>query len=102
MNRERVNSSNIHSIGHDETGLEVQFHAKACAKRIDQVPELAECNCPGGGVYHYPTVTADEHALLMAADSIGSHFMEHIRNAKDDKGKPKHPATFIPAEALSR
>lgn len=101
MIRTPVDSSNLHSIGHDETGLEVQFHATNCAKRQSKLVDGPDCDCRGGGIYHYPTVSAQEHQDLMAAESVGSHFMKHIRNAKNAEGKPKHAATFIPESTLS-
>jgi hypothetical protein len=63
MNRTPVDSSNHHSVGHDETGLEVQFHRTGCA-RTCKPPKgetiQAGCNCVGGDVWHYPGVKRDE------------------------------------------
>jgi hypothetical protein len=61
MKRQYVNSSQIISIGHDpETNtLAVEFKH--------------------GGVYHYHGVNAAQHAALMSAPSIGSHFHTHIK-----------------------
>lgn len=75
MERIPVKSSNLHSVGHDESGAEIQFHAKGCSA----VKESGSCDCGGGNVYHYPTMTASEHAALMAAPSPGEHFMRNIR-----------------------
>ena len=63
MKRTPVKSSNIVSVGHDpETNtLEIEFK--------------------GGGVYSYDGVSAAKHSALMGADSIGSHFHAHIKNA---------------------
>jgi hypothetical protein len=39
-----------------------------------------------GGVYRYAGVSADQHATLMRADSIGTHFHNNIRpNFKAEK-----------------
>lgn len=82
MNRETIDSSNVHSIGHDETGLEVQFHRTGCARTV-KPPKgetiQAGCNCEGGAVYHYPGFPPEGHAALMAAPSAGSHFMKFVR-----------------------
>lgn len=63
-----VTSSNIASIAHDPatSTLEVQFK--------------------NGGRYQYAGVDARTHAALMAADSIGAHFHQHIKSAF--KGTP--------------
>ena len=57
-----VKSSNIAKIGHDPATktLRVEFR--------------------NGSVYSYHDVDADKHAALMKADSVGSHFNEHIKN----------------------
>lgn len=56
-----VKSTSIVAIGHDPATrtLSVRF--------------------ANGPTYHYAGVSADTHAKLMAADSIGSHFQSHIR-----------------------
>lgn len=61
MNRERVTSSNIASIGHDPdtNTLEVEFK--------------------NGTVYQYSDVPATVHAELMAASSHGTYFNAHIK-----------------------
>lgn len=33
----------------------------------------------GGAVYHYPDVTAEQHAAFVGAESIGVHFGQHIK-----------------------
>lgn len=33
-----------------------------------------------GAVYHYPGVTAEQHAAFIGAESIGTHFGTHIKN----------------------
>jgi hypothetical protein len=62
MQRTPVASSSIASVGHDSerNELEIEF--------------------ANGGVYRYAGVTADDHAKLMAAASIGKHFQQHIRH----------------------
>lgn len=83
MNRTAVDSSNLHSIGHDETGLEVQFHAIDCAARAT----VNKCTCKGGTVYHYAGVPAELHQQMMAARSVGSHFTTQVKNAKHPETK---------------
>jgi hypothetical protein len=61
MNRERVTSSNIASIGYDPVTntLEVEFK--------------------NGTVYQYSDVPASVHSGLMAASSHGSYFNARIK-----------------------
>lgn len=56
-----VNSDSIAKVGHDPASrtLKVEFN--------------------NGGIYHYAGVSADQHAALMRADSIGTHFHQNIR-----------------------
>ena len=63
MERQRVQSSNILSIGYDVANmtLEVEFH--------------------GGRVYSYAPIPQSVYADLMRAESVGSYFSRHIRNA---------------------
>lgn len=99
MTRATVDSGNIHSIGWDETGQEVQYHAKDCAGRKTPQrrdghgdPELTpDCNCKGGDVFHYPGVPAEIHLRVINAPSIGSAFHEHVKSAKDAYGGLKYP-----------
>ena len=62
MERVPVESSSLVSVGYDDAThtLEVEFSY--------------------GGVYRYFVVPASVYAELMASDSIGRHFVEHIRN----------------------
>lgn len=62
MDRQPVSSSNISSIGYDETSqtLEIQFHS--------------------GGIYQYFGVPEYVHIELLQAPSIGSYFARNIRN----------------------
>lgn len=78
MQRHKVKSSAAHSVGHDHTGMEVQFHSRTCATKMRNDPGL-DCDCEGGDIHHYETVTKDIHAELMSAVSFGSHFQKHIR-----------------------
>ncbi|AHG22167.1 hypothetical protein Z042_23005 [Chania multitudinisentens RB-25] len=57
---EAVNSSQIHSIGHDAA-------TNTLAIRFKQRGEPA-------ALYHYQNVTADDFAAFKGAESIGSHF----------------------------
>ena len=61
MDRERVRSSNIKSVGYesDSMTLEVEFR--------------------DGGIYKYFNVPAHVHEGLMRAISKGSYFHDHIK-----------------------
>lgn len=96
MNRTPVDSSNLHSVGHDETGLEVQYHSRDCARRRsfpdgDGGSRPGKCDCEGGEVWRYPGVPAELHQKMIAAPSVGSHFTTQIKNAKDAYGFLKYP-----------
>ena len=69
MNHIPVESSNIESIAHDGTTLEVKFK--------------------NGGIYSYANVPLEKFEALKNAESIGLHFHQHI--------KPHHPATKLKA-----
>jgi hypothetical protein len=56
-----VKSESIAKIGYD-----------AAAKRLS-------VQFKNGGVYHYAGIGPEQHAKLMAADSIGTHFQKHVR-----------------------
>ncbi len=73
-----VESSNIHSIGHDGTHTYVTFKDKA-----------------GNPVstYRYHDVSAEKHAELAAADSVGKHLNAHF--------KGQHETTQIVPEQAS-
>lgn len=64
MNMKEVKSSMLHSAGYDEGSKTVHVKYKA-----------------DGPTYHYHDVPQDEYDKLMAAESIGSHFGKHFRNA---------------------
>lgn len=57
-----VKSSNIAAVGYDEATKEmhVKFHT--------------------GATHVYSDVTPEKHAAFVGADSIGSHFHQHIRS----------------------
>jgi len=65
-----VESSKIHSIGHDAESntLAIRFKSK------DGAPT---------SLYHYANVSADDFAALTCAESIGSHFHKHIKPHAD-------------------
>lgn len=63
MNRQPVTSSFVKSIGHEGDVLEVEFQS--------------------GKLARFTGVTADDHAKLMRAESIGRHFGQHIRGKFD-------------------
>lgn len=56
-----VKSSNIAAIGHDSNTSELTVEFK------------------NGGRYIYHGISADQHAALMKADSIGSHLHKHVK-----------------------
>lgn len=61
-----VESSQIHSIGHDPVTntLAIQFKDKAGG---------------AGSLYHYANVTSEDFVAFQGAESIGSHFYKHIK-----------------------
>lgn len=61
-----VESSQIHSIGHDAgtSTLAIRFKTK------DGAP---------AALYHYSNVTGNDLAAFKGAESIGSHFYKHIK-----------------------
>lgn len=61
MERQPVTSSNIVSVGHDQNVdvLEVEFQS--------------------GAVWQYHGVTAETHANMIAAPSVGGYFAREIR-----------------------
>ena len=69
MNRIKVNSSNINSIGHDETKnlLEVEFYNQA--------------------IYQYHPVTRETYLTILASDSVGKTFNELVKNNPEVKSK---------------
>ncbi len=65
-----VDSSQIHSIGHDAASstLAIRF------KNKDGAPT---------SLYHYRNVSAEDFAAFRGAESIGSHFYKHIKPFAD-------------------
>jgi hypothetical protein len=61
MEREPVDSSVLASVGHEDGVLEVEFTS--------------------GAVYRYFDVPVPVHEALMAAESHGSYFNAHVRDA---------------------
>lgn len=57
-----VKSSSIEAVGHDPDRKRLSVRFKS------------------GETYHYDGVTADHHASLIGAKSVGTHFQQHIRN----------------------
>lgn len=76
-----VESSQIHSIGHDPdtSTLHVRFKGK---------------NGPGS-LYTYSGVSPDLHAELIGAENIGQFFGANIKSAKDDEDNLKYPFTKV-------
>ncbi len=62
MDRQSVSSSNLSSVGYDESTetLEIQFH--------------------NGSVFQYHDVPAETHVQLINARSVGGFFSSNIRN----------------------
>ena len=42
-----------------------------------------------GATYHYPNVTAEQHAKFVGAESLGAHFGAHVKNLPFKKFAPK-------------
>ena len=66
-----VESSQIHSIGHDAETNTLAIRFKNFKGEV-------------GSLYHYSNFTSEDFALFRAAESIGSHFGRHIKT-KDEK-----------------
>ncbi len=75
-----VESSQIHSIGHDAEAktLAIRFKSK------DGAPT---------SLYHYSNVTSEDFAAFSGAESIGSHFYREIKPFTD-----KYPYERIEAK----
>ena len=70
-------------------GCDMEFTPITTSSNIDGFHHDRETNIlhvrfKGGSVYRYAGVSADEHAALMGADSIGGRLNSHI------KGKYPH------------
>jgi hypothetical protein len=66
---EAVNSSQIHSIGHDAATNTLAIRFKSRGKPA--------------ALYHYKNVTADDFAAFKGAESVGSHFYKNIKPDTD-------------------
>jgi hypothetical protein len=65
-----VESSQIHSIGH-------------CAATNTLAIQFKNWKGELGRTYHYANFTADHFSAFKGAESIGSYFGKHIKNAVD-------------------
>lgn len=63
MDRVRVSSSNLASVGYDPSG------------------QILEIELLNGGIYQYFNVPEHVHSRLMAASSHGTYFDAHIKKA---------------------
>lgn len=81
IDMQEVESSQIHSIGHDAESntLAIRFRDY-------------KSNGPSS-LYHYRDFSAEDFAAFSTADSIGSHFKQHIKPY--DK---KYPYTKVEAK----
>lgn len=73
------NSSQIYAHGHCPTTntLRLQFKGKSGQEHV----------------YDYGPFTEDDYMKFTSAESLGSHFGAHIKNAKHDNGAVKFPFT---------
>ncbi|MGN6085833.1 KTSC domain-containing protein [Trinickia sp.] len=79
---ESVESSQIHSIGHDAASntLAIRFKNKAGEP---------------SSLYHYANVSAEDYAAFKGAESIGSHFYKGIKPFAE-----KYP--YVKVESVSK
>lgn len=65
INMQQIESSQIHSIGHDPVSntLAIRFKSKG----------------EPAALYHYQNVSAADYAAFSGAESIGSHFYHNIK-----------------------
>ncbi|ENA1773847.1 KTSC domain-containing protein [Yersinia ruckeri] len=72
INMQQIESSQIHSIGHDPISntLAIRFKSKG----------------EPAALYHYQNVSADDYAAFSGAESIGTHFYRNIKTDTD-----RHP-----------
>ena len=52
----------------------------------DPVRKVLGVTFKSGRKFEYPAVSPEQHAEMMAAESIGSHFAKHIRVRKSHVG----------------
>lgn len=62
-----VESSQIHSIGHDAASNTLAIRFKNYKGEATSL-------------YHYDNFTADDFAAFRGAESIGKHFGQHVKN----------------------
>ncbi len=67
MERKKVESSNIKSIGYDETD------------------ELLEVEFNNGGIYQYKNVPKKLYDEIIGAESVGKHFHANIKSFDYEK-----------------
>ena len=75
MDRQKVKSSQIASVGWTGDTMEVEFHQ--------------------GGVFRYPGVPRHVYEGMMKSPSVGSYFHTHVKTAKRADGKPLYPHTKV-------
>ncbi|WP_333679922.1 KTSC domain-containing protein [Dyella sp.] len=82
-----VQSSQIHSIGHDPTTntLAIRFFK---GYGSDKTP---------GSLYHYSGFSSEDFAAFRAAESLGKHFRDHIKPHADKY--PYRRVDVLPATA---
>lgn len=87
MEMKHVKSSQIHSIGFDETTgtLGIRFWG---SKKPNGDREA-------GTLYHYPNFTADKFKQFSESESKGKFFGSLIKGVKDAQGNPLHPHTKV-------
>lgn len=61
MNRKRVSSTSIRSVGYDPEN------------------QILEIELKHGGIYQYFQVKADDYAELLASESVGRYYTKHIK-----------------------
>jgi len=76
MTHTPVESSNIHSLGHENNVLEVRFKCGPCYGRgsvtIDGEPQTCpKCKGAGHNGYRYHGVPAEIHARVLAGEPAG-------------------------------
>jgi hypothetical protein len=82
-----VDSSQIHSIGHDAESNTLAIRFKNYKGDL-------------GSLYHYDNFTADDFAAFKGADSLGSHFGKHIKTAVEKFPFRKIDATPSATESV--
>lgn len=78
---QEVQSSQIHAIGHDKETNTLAIQFKSWKGEVKP------------SVYHYANFTCDQFDAFSKAESLGTHFGQHIK-----KETEKHPFTKIDLE----